>query len=133
MSGNKQKSPSRWRATGKANNIVRYGKCPYPCGKIRYGSRSEAKKAAKVIHPGDHLSSYSCGDWWHFGHPPESVLHGGEWELDKYLERKAAQVQTDLTETAIECDACGHLVYDIPGAGYLHECEVVGVDNVEGG
>ena len=52
-----------------------YGQCP-DCGKARWGSRREAKEAAKVLHPGHHLQPYRCGDFFHFGHPPPAVIRG---------------------------------------------------------
>lgn len=50
------------------------GACP-DCGKLRYTSRRGAKAASKV-HPGQHLSAYPCGEYWHYGHPPRSVMRG---------------------------------------------------------
>lgn len=46
------------------------------CPKVRYPSRSAAKKAAKRIYPGDHLSAYRCGGSWHIGHLAPYVLSG---------------------------------------------------------
>jgi len=38
------------------------GRCP-DCGKLRYATRSEARKAAR--QQGGHLHPYRCGDYWH--------------------------------------------------------------------
>lgn len=43
------------------------GTCP-DCGKMRHRSRSEAKQAARRQHPGQHLSQFRCGEFWHNGH-----------------------------------------------------------------
>lgn len=43
------------------------GFCPR-CGKHRYLSRSDAKKACKALYPGDPMSTYQCGQYWHYGH-----------------------------------------------------------------
>lgn len=39
------------------------------CGKLRYSDRREAKRAARLMHPEEHLRAYRCGDYWHVGHP----------------------------------------------------------------
>lgn len=49
--------------------------CP-TCGKRRYTTRRLARKAAKRIHPGQHMSPYRCGQFWHIGHLPGPVLTG---------------------------------------------------------
>lgn len=47
------------------------GRCP-ECGKFSYQSRSDAKRAAKINHPGERLTAYLCrhpdGLGWHYGH-----------------------------------------------------------------
>lgn len=43
------------------------GRCP-DCGKARYTTRSNAKKAAKSLFPWDAFSVYICGDYYHYGH-----------------------------------------------------------------
>lgn len=49
--------------------------CP-DCGKRRYGSRKDAKRAARARHPGDHLAEYRCGGFWHVGHLPQAAALG---------------------------------------------------------
>lgn len=61
---------SAHRATG-----VVIQSCPV-CGKVGYGTRSDAKRAARAKHPGDHLSPYRCGNLWHIGHLPPGVRDG---------------------------------------------------------
>ncbi len=39
------------------------------CGKQRYGSRKDARKAAKHLHPDTHMQAYRCGRYWHIGRP----------------------------------------------------------------
>jgi hypothetical protein len=46
------------------------------CGKGRYVSRKAARHAGKANHPGEHLSSYRCGPYWHYGHLKRRVLTG---------------------------------------------------------
>ncbi len=53
------------------------------CGKVRYYSRKEARKAARRLlgsapgHTHGRLSAYKC-DWgfWHLGHLPPKVIAG---------------------------------------------------------
>lgn len=49
------------------------------CGKWCYPSRTAAKAAARMLHPGDHMSAYWCpvdGRYAHFGHLPAAVITG---------------------------------------------------------
>lgn len=46
--------------------------CP-DCGKRRYQTRKQAKLWARRLHPGDRLSPYKCGDYWHLGHLPNDI------------------------------------------------------------
>lgn len=44
------------------------------CGKTGYRCRRDARRAARVLHPGEHLRAYTCdaalpGFGWHLGHP----------------------------------------------------------------
>lgn len=50
--------------------------CP-TCGKRRYLTRKTARQYARRNHPGDHLSAYKCGDFWHLGHLPDDVTKLG--------------------------------------------------------
>lgn len=57
--------------------IKDWGTCT-TCGKTMYPSRKRAKEMAKKLFPADHLSPYRCGDYWHFGHLPRSVVRGAD-------------------------------------------------------
>lgn len=42
------------------------------CGKWTYLCRRDARRAARVLHPGTHLRAYLCrvsDGAWHLGHP----------------------------------------------------------------
>ena len=43
------------------------------CGKYRYFNRKAARRAARRYHPGDSMSVYRCGDFWHIGHTPWDI------------------------------------------------------------
>lgn len=58
---------------GKAGEHL--GACAV-CGKQRWPTRKAAKHAARVLHPSAKLSTYQCGDDWHYGHPPSLVTRG---------------------------------------------------------
>lgn len=47
-------------------------------GKRSWLSRSAAKKVAKRVNPGEHMSSYRCPacGYWHNGHLPSGVVAG---------------------------------------------------------
>lgn len=38
------------------------------CGKRQYPRRRDARRAARVLHPGHHMRPYRCGQHWHIGH-----------------------------------------------------------------
>lgn len=59
---------------GRDNNRI-----TCPCGKWGYTTKTGAKKAGRVHHPGDHLATYRCdqSDYWHIGHLP-GVVRGGQ-------------------------------------------------------
>lgn len=58
------------------------GRCPED-GKVRYLTRSEAKRAARRIKGRDgRLNAYQCGDFWHLGHLPRSVVRGRQTRDD---------------------------------------------------
>lgn len=63
---------------GKDRSRTGYvGDCP-DCGKRRYLSRSNAKRAARINHPGDsRMAEYLCGGFWHLGHLPSHVVNRG--------------------------------------------------------
>lgn len=54
--------------------VPHHGRCRV-CGKLRYATRVDARKAAQVAY-GRKLRAYRCGDWWHYGHLPASTLRG---------------------------------------------------------
>lgn len=60
---------------GPDHSVQTQGKCP-DCGKVRYRSRADAKKAARTRNlPG--MSPYECSDgYWHLGHLPPVVKRG---------------------------------------------------------
>lgn len=46
-------------------------------GKRGYHSKKEAERAARMFHPGHHLSAYACDTGtglWHLGHLPKQVI-----------------------------------------------------------
>ncbi|GII88239.1 hypothetical protein Ssi03_62290 [Sphaerisporangium siamense] len=47
--------------------LIDNGVCPV-CGKRRFRSRRQAKRAARTIYPADRFRVYPCGDAYHFGH-----------------------------------------------------------------
>lgn len=54
------------------------GPCPEPrChGKIRYLTRTAARRRSRQLWPGNHFSEYRCGEFWHFGHLPPAIVAG---------------------------------------------------------
>jgi hypothetical protein len=64
------KRPSEDRGWGVASCLT--------CGKRCYLDRKSAKRQAKARHPGEHLSEYRCGDYWHIGHTPPALIYGVE-------------------------------------------------------
>lgn len=70
---------SRIRRARPADDPTRYsggtGECPR-CTKAAYATRKQAKTAAKRLFPGERLSVYRCGDYYHFGHLPTVVRRG---------------------------------------------------------
>lgn len=52
------------------------GTCPAD-GKSRYLTKAAAKRAIKRL-PGktSRLQAYACGDFWHVGRPPQSLVRG---------------------------------------------------------
>lgn len=53
------------------------GQC-LECGKVSYVTRKRAKEVAKVLFPGNHLSPYKCGNYWHIGNLPRAVIRGAD-------------------------------------------------------
>ena len=48
------------------------GRCS-ECGKQCFRSRKAAKRHVAKLFPGDRMSIYTCGEFFHFGHTPYSV------------------------------------------------------------
>lgn len=130
MSVGRKRRSSTKPATSK---IQQFGLCDEPsCGKVRYGNRRDAKRAAKKFHPGDHLSAYECGDYWHFGHPPRRIIQGLGWGDEVQLDGLAKHVQDEAaSHEPTECEGCSRVVEWTAGLGYAHGCEVIGEDEVE--
>lgn len=131
-------SVGKKRRTGtvysKESKVVPQGICPLEtCGKIRYSTRRDARKAARDQFPGDHLTAYLCGDWWHFGHIPKRVLHGRGWGSEDRLERHAGWLRNETDHPVTTCEACSTEVWWVPREGYVHDCEVTGTDDNEDG
>lgn len=55
---------------GQAQRYMRtYCTCP-TCGTDAYDTRKKARRAAKALHPQDHLRAYRCeSDLWHLKQP----------------------------------------------------------------
>jgi len=51
------------------------GRCDV-CGKVAYPTKAAAKVARRRLHPGEAMSVYRCGCWWHLGHLPANVRTG---------------------------------------------------------
>lgn len=66
------------------------------CGRARYGSRRQARHAARVAAPGVRLRAYRCGNAWHltspgapqFIAPPVTVLQSPEPHRRRGLDRR---------------------------------------------
>ena len=133
MSGRRRRAV----AVPQRRRIQNQGICPLEtCGKVRYASRADARKAAHLLFPGDHLTAYQCDDFWHFGHEPLRVIQGKGWDKVDPVERAAAKLHAemaDLTATdetpPLECEGCGVEVTWVPDIGYAHTCEVIGVED----
>lgn len=127
-------SVGKKRRTGtvrsQSTKVISQGICPLEtCGKVRFLSRKDAKIAAKRLFPGDHLNAYECDGWWHFGHKPERVIRGEGWGGETRLIRQAARLHQEDESNATSCEGCGVEVLWTPGQGYVHDCEVVGVED----
>jgi hypothetical protein len=90
-------SARKYRALGYPANsrlpygVFSHGRCR--CGKLNFGSRADARTAARAHHPGDNgLRAYQCTEvlagqteTWHYGHIPEWKIQGFEshaaWRL----------------------------------------------------
>jgi hypothetical protein len=61
--------------SGQIAQLHPIGTCEH-CGKGCWTSKKIAKAAARRNHPGERLSVYECGRWWHYGHLDYPVLRG---------------------------------------------------------
>lgn len=66
---------SRHTPNRRNANALSVGVCP-TCGKRRYPTRRDARRAARLAHPGEHMRAYPCGSFWHLGHPRYSGTRG---------------------------------------------------------
>ena len=49
------------------------------CGKTRYLTKSDAKKAIRQMPSrANRLSAYACGNYWHTGRPPRGLVSGNQ-------------------------------------------------------
>ena len=66
------------------NNSV--GKCA-TCGKQCFITRKAAKAFMNRKFPNEKMTTYRCGDYFHFGHTPYGIKRGiqdrREWSLDR--------------------------------------------------
>jgi hypothetical protein len=60
--------------TPRAQYATNHGRCS--CGKLRYASRKDARAVARKAHPGEHMSAYECGGYFHIGHIPGAIKNG---------------------------------------------------------
>lgn len=51
------------------------GRCS-DCGKLRFENRKATKKYINKRFPGDHMTIYKCGEYFHFGHTPYGIKRG---------------------------------------------------------
>lgn len=55
-------------------------RCPDPCGKIRFGRKSDAKRViTRMKGRRGRMHAYRCHDnpeFWHVGHPPTALVRG---------------------------------------------------------
>lgn len=57
-------------------HIADAGTCP-TCGKLRWLTRADAKRVSRRIKGRKgRLHAYQCGEYWHVGHPPSSLVRG---------------------------------------------------------
>lgn len=63
------------RRTRRNAGSLQVGRCP-ACGKRRYPSRTDARKAIRRAHPGERMQAYRCEGFWHIGHLPHGVRRG---------------------------------------------------------
>lgn len=59
------------------DNTRDVGTCP-DCGKRRYVTRKAARRVARLVCPGEQVSVYRCGDYFHFGHTPYIIARGAK-------------------------------------------------------
>lgn len=60
------------RTNRRTAHALHVGRCRR-CGKRRYPTRRDARRAARLAHPGEHLRAYRCGGYWHIGHPTRTT------------------------------------------------------------
>lgn len=63
----------------KNKPIPHYAITRCTCGKWIYAGRKAARRAARALHQGEHMSAYECRlqpGAWHIGHLPPLVVRG---------------------------------------------------------
>lgn len=60
------------------------------CGKRCYLTKRAAKSFARWRFPGEHMSAYRCGEYWHVGHLPPGVRRGVVKRSDLIGKRETA-------------------------------------------
>lgn len=69
---------------GRAKGWQAYAGYCYECCKKTYWTRRQARSAARAIDKS--MSAYPCGNLWHIGHLPPTIVLG--WEArDEFRER----------------------------------------------
>ena len=51
------------------------GTC-HTCGKLCFLTRKDARMYLRKSFPGEKMSIYPCGDYYHFGHTPWGIKRG---------------------------------------------------------
>lgn len=74
--------------------VLSLSTCP-TCGKRRFLSKTQAKQSARRMRRGGkpRLNAYRCGDFWHLGHLPDVVRHGGATRDDITTPRHARRLR----------------------------------------
>lgn len=68
-------SESDGRYERRVGRLPLFEPCP-DCGKLRYLNRKAARNGARRAHPGESMSVYRCGEYWHIGHTPTAIKLG---------------------------------------------------------
>lgn len=110
--GNRQRRPASGRDLLNVASVRpawRYvGKCD-TCGKNRFVTRAMARAAARDLHPGDPMSVYRCGNYFHYGHNSHKYTReiGVGLRRCSDTERHKAHRWGDENETTWHCKGEG--------------------------